>query len=181
MVLLYLASGLFHAAPACREAGPVAFATLQAADRPAIFLRIAGTNTPVIVALLLGRWRAVWLAGMWGLAAAGVAAQRALPRAPYGAAVSLYVGMGWLGGAPLVHYYRAVGWRAMNWAVAGGVLYTAGAACDLFRWPVLAEGPVRVGPHEVFHLAVVAAGVAFYGCVARHVLRYAPPPGSPTA
>jgi hypothetical protein len=29
---------------------------------------------------------------------------------------------------------------------------------------------VRVGPHEVFHLAVVAASVAFFVFVARHVI-----------
>ena len=88
---------------------------------------------------------------MWGLAGAGVAALWALPRAPYWATVSLYVAMGWLGGVPVVRYYRAVGWRAMNWVLAGGVLYTGGAACDLFRWPVLFTEPVLVGPHEVFH------------------------------
>ena len=63
--------------------------------------------------------------GVWTCApgaGAGVAALWALPRAPYWATVSLYVAMGWLGGVPVVRYYRAVGWRAMNWVLAGGVL-----------------------------------------------------------
>lgn len=172
MVLLYLASGAFHAVPFTAAENPAGYGFFLAADRSAIFALIAGTNTPVIVALLTGRWRRWCLWGMWGLAAGGVAALWLLPRAPYGLTVALYVTMGWLGGVPVVHYYRAVGWRAMNWVVAGGVTYTAGAACDLFRWPMLIEAPVRVGPHEVFHLAVVAASAAFVVFVARHALHH---------
>jgi hemolysin III len=174
MVLLYLASGVFHAVPYTLAAHPAEYRLFQAADRSAIFILIAGTNTPVIVTLLAGRWRRWWLVGMWGLAAVGVASLWLLPQAPDWVMVALYVAMGWLGGVPVVRYYRAVGWRGMNWAVAGGLLYTAGAVCDLLKWPVLAEEPVRVGPHEVFHLAVVAAGGAFFVFVARHVLPYTP-------
>lgn len=170
MVLLYAASGIYHAAPA----DPGAWNYLQALDRSAIFVLIAGTNTPVIAALLRGFWRWWCLGVMWGLAAVGVAALWLLPMAPYWATVSLYVSMGWLGGIPVVAYYRAVGWRAMNWVLAGGLLYTAGAACDLFGWPVLSTAPVRVGPHEVFHVAVVAASGAFFVFVARHVIGHEP-------
>ena len=166
MVLLYAASGLYHAAPA----DPGAVNHLQTLDRSAIFVLIAGTNTPVVAALLRGRRRWWWLGVMWGIAAVGIAALWLLPTAPYWGTVSLYVAMGWLGGLPVVAYYRAVGWRAMNWVLAGGVLYTAGAACDLFKWPVLSDAPVRVGPHEVFHVAVVAASAAFFVFVARHVI-----------
>jgi hemolysin III len=175
MVLLYLASGVFHAVPYTRATHPVEYHLFQTADQSAIVILIAGTNTPVIVTLLSGRWRRWWLLGMWGLAAAGVACLWFLPQAPYWTMVALYVAMGWLGGVPVVRYYRAVGWRGMNWAVAGGLLYTAGAVCDLFKWPIVADGPVRVGPHEVFHLAVVAASAAFFVFVVRHVLPYTPP------
>lgn len=170
MVLLYAASGLYHASPA----DPDTVRRLQTLDRSAIFILIAGTNTPVIAALLRGRRRWWGLGLMWGIAAVGVAALWLLPRTPYWATVSLYVAMGWLGGLPVVAYYRAVGWRAMNWVLAGGVLYTAGAACDLFNWPVLSSAPVRVGPHEVFHVAVVAASGAFFVFVARHVIGHEP-------
>ncbi|QDU23274.1 PAQR family membrane homeostasis protein TrhA [Urbifossiella limnaea] len=166
MVLLYAASGLYHAVPADADA----VRHLQTLDRSAIFVLIAGTNTPVIAALLRGRQRRWCLGVMWGVAAVGVAALWLLPRAPYWATVSLYVAMGWLGGLPVVAYYRAVGWRAMNWVLLGGVLYTGGAACDLFGWPELSPPPVRVGPHEVFHVFVVAASAAFFVFVARHAI-----------
>jgi hemolysin III len=171
MTALYLASGVYHAVP--RSDALWAF---HAADRSAIFLMIAGTNTPVIVTLLPRAWRRWALGAMWGLALVGIAAVWLLPQAPYWVTVGLYVGMGWLGGVlPIVHYVRAVGWRGMSWAVAGGVLYTGGALCDLLKWPQLTDAPVRVGPHEVFHLAVVAGSAAFFVFVARHVLLWEPP------
>jgi hemolysin III len=176
MVLLYLASGVFHAVPFTRAGHPAEFRFFQALDRSAIFLLIAGTNTPVIVALLAGRWRRWCLRGIWGLALAGVGSLWVLPQAPYSVTVGLYLAMGWVGGLPVAHYYRAVGWRGMNWVLAGGLLYTAGAACDLLRWPVVSEWPVRVGPHEVFHLLSAAASVAFFVFVARHVILSDPPP-----
>ena len=106
---------------------------------------------------------------MWGLAGAGVVSLWALPRPPFALTFALYVGMGWLGVLPLARYVRAVGWRGMKWAAAGGVLYTAGAACDLVKWPALVAEPVVVGPHEVFHAATVAGSVTFYVFVARYV------------
>lgn len=175
MVLLYLASGVYHAVPFSAAYRPAELRLLQTIDRSAVFLLIAGTNTPVMVMLLDGRWRRWCLAGMWGLAAAGVATLWTLPQPPFGLAVGVYVGMGWLGGVPLARYARAVGWRGMGWAATGGLLYTAGAACDLGGWPALAVEPVRVGPHEVFHLATVGGSVCFYVFIARHVLPYTPP------
>jgi hemolysin III len=176
MVLLYLASGVFHAVPYTKVGSPAEYRLFQRLDQSAIFLLIAGTNTPVMVVLLTGGWRRWCLRGMWGLALAGVGCLWLLPQAPYWVAVVIYLGMGWLGGLPVVRYYRAVGWRAMNWAWAGGLLYTAGAACELAGWPMVSEAPVRVGPHEVFHLACTAASGAFFLFVARYVLLYAPPP-----
>jgi hemolysin III len=178
MVLLYLASGVFHAVPFTRAAHPAEYRLFHRLDQSAIFLLIAGTNTPVMVTLLAGGWRRWCLRGMWGLAAAGVGCVWLLPAVPFGAAAAVYLGMGWLGGVPLARYYRAIGWRAMNWAWAGGLLYTAGAACELAGWPVLGREPVRVGPHEVFHLATAAASAAFFVFVARYVVGYTPPPGS---
>jgi len=41
----------------------------------------------------------------------------------------------------------------------GGLAYTAGAVTEFFRWPELLPG--IVGPHEIFHLAVLA-GIAWH-------------------
>ena len=62
---------------------------------------------------------------VWTLALTGVACQWLLPKPPHALVVGLYLGLGWLGALPMLHYYRAVGWRAMNWAVLGALLYTS--------------------------------------------------------
>jgi hemolysin III len=172
MVALYLASGVYHAVPFTLTYRPSALRAFQTVDRSAVFVLIAGTNTPVMVALLDGRWRRWCLCVMWGLAGVGVASLWALPRPPFALTFALYVGMGWLGTGPAARYVRAVGWRGMKWAAVGGVLYTAGAACDLVKWPALVAEPVAIGPHEVFHVATVAGSVAFFVFVARYVVPY---------
>src|ERR1041385_1578251 len=63
MVLLYLASGVYHGVPFSDAPRPATLHALQTVDRSAIFVLIAGTNTPVMVSLLDGRWRRWFLAG----------------------------------------------------------------------------------------------------------------------
>ena len=175
MVALYVASGLFHAVPYTRAGNPAEFRFYQKIDQTAISLLIAGTNTPCMLVLLggaVGKW---FLRVLWGLAAAGVFCLWVLPRAPHAAVVGIYLGMGWFGVLPVYHYYRAVGWRAMNWVWAGAAFYTAGAVCELTEWPAVTEVPVRFGFHEVFHLCDIAASAAFFGFVVRVVIPYERP------
>lgn len=42
----------------------------------------------------------------------------------------------------------------------GGLLYSAGAVLEFLRWPVFVSGVI--GPHEVFHLFVVAGATAHW-------------------
>jgi hemolysin III len=112
---------------------------------------IAGTNTPLIVTLLGRTWRRWFLWGMWTLAMAGAACMWILSKPPHEAIIVICMGMGLLGLLPSAHYYRAVGWRAMNWVLVGCTLYAIGAVCELAKWPILSDFPVRVGYHEVFH------------------------------
>ncbi|MBP3955629.1 hemolysin III family protein [Gemmata sp. G18] len=172
MVFLYLASGVFHGVPYTRYENPEAFRFFQRVDQSAIFILIAGTNTPMIVVLLRGRWRRCCLLGMWVPTAVGVAGLWLLPKAPHEAIVVLGLAMGWVGLLPLVHYYRAVGRGAMNWVWTGGVLYSAGAVCELIEWPMVWEWPLRFGFHEVFHLFSVAANVTFFLFVVRYVIPF---------
>src|SRR5258708_33627407 len=73
MVLLYLASGTFHGVPFTRTENPDEFRFFQKLDQSAIYVLIAGTNTPCL-AILLGGRRARWFLGlMWLLAAVGIA------------------------------------------------------------------------------------------------------------
>lgn len=181
MVLLFGASGLFHGLPITLRETPEAFTAFRRVDQSAIFLMIAGTNTPIMVALLSAGWRLAALAGMWSLAAAAVTGLWALPTPPHEAIVVFCLGMGFVGMVPLAVYYRAVGWRAMNWVWAGALLYTAGALVELLEWPSAGSREWRFGFHEVFHLFVAVASIAFFVFVARHALPYRRSPVEPEA
>jgi hemolysin III len=172
MVVLYLASGVFHG---MFYTSPEERRLFQKIDQSAIFFLIAGTNTPLLLFLLGGAWSRWFLRLMWGLAFVGVGCLWLLPKAPHTVVVAVYLGMGWLGILPFVAYYRAVGWRAMNWMWAGAAFYTFGAVCELAKWPQLWGGPLFVGPHEILHLADTLGTVAFFLFAVRYVIGYQKP------
>jgi hemolysin III len=175
MVFLYLTSSLFHGLPFTAAHNRSEFRFFQRLDQSAIYILIAGTNTPVQTTLLDGRWRKWCLIGMWTLAGIGVTCLWLLPKAPHAVIVANCLAMGWLGLLPVRRYYRAVGWRAMNWIWAGCALYTIGAICELMEWPVISESPVRIGFHETFHVITAAASVAFFFFILRFVVPYQRP------
>ena len=125
LVLTYAVSTIYHALP---PGSPACFLLLSL-DFTAIYLLIAGTNTPTLVILLRGRLRLVLLAVMWGLAA-GILSRWTLPRLPsYEVTVSLYVALGTVGYLPIRAMTRVVG-MCMAWGVLNGLLYVGGAVCD---------------------------------------------------
>jgi hemolysin III len=172
MILLYLSSSLFHGLPFTSNQDPQEFRFFQLLDQSAIFVLIAGTNTPLMATFLHGRRRVLYLLGIWSMAGLAIASLWLLPKAQHGFIVVVYLAMGWLGMMPMRHYYRAVGWRAMNWLLLGCLLYSAAASCELTNWPVILMSPVRFGPHEMFHLVSGLASFAFFMFVLRHVIPY---------
>jgi hemolysin III len=150
----YAGSTLYHGAQAS-AAGLEWFATL---DYIGIYLLIAGTVTPVALVVLEGRWRLGTLALAWGLAACGIVLRLTVHSMPLLVSTALYLAMGW---GILTCYFelaRALTPRAMNLALLGGLFYSTGAFLNVVQWPVLWPGVV--GPHEVFHLFVLAGSTA---------------------
>jgi hemolysin III len=91
MVLLYLASTLYHALPRGKVKG-----VFQIIERAAIFLLIAGTYTPFTLGVLRGAWEWTLFSLVWVLAAVGVCLT-VVDRVRYRAlSMFLYLGMGWL-------------------------------------------------------------------------------------
>lgn len=168
MVLLYGASGVYHAVPGPESLLPY----LQKLDHSAIYVLIAGTYTPVFAVLLSGRLRVILLALVWIVASAGIAAKWLLPFPPYPLTVSLYIGMGWIGVLPMWQLIRAVGVQGMFWGFLGGVLYTFGGICDAARWPILLPGVI--GYHEVLHLSDMGATLIHIFFLIRYVLPFQP-------
>lgn len=166
MITLYSASGLFHGLMLPRPELRV----YQQFDQSAIYLLIAGTYTPIMMTLLAGRFRRFMLWGIWSIALTGIACMWLLPKAPHALMVSIYLLMGWFGMTGIVHYYRAVGFRGMNWAMAGAFFYTLGAVFELLQWPIIWPGVL--GGHEMLHMCDMVGTFCHFVFIVRHIIPF---------
>lgn len=128
---------------------------LQRFDHANIYLLIAGTYTPLSVALLAPGTARLVLAIVWGGALAGIATTLVWRTVPRWFATLLYILLGWVAIWFLPSFWRAGG-AAVVWLIlAGGVIYTIGGAVYARRWPDPA--PRWFGFHEIFHVCTVLA------------------------
>jgi channel protein (hemolysin III family) len=150
-VLLLSLSGVYHLlAP-----GTAGREVLKRLDHAAIFVLIAGSFTPVHAILFRGAWRWGMLAGIWGAAIAGLTLKTVyFATVPEWLGLLMYLGLGWMGVISALALARRYGLRFIQPVLWGALAYTAGAVTEFVRWPVLLGG--IVGPHEIFHLAVLA-------------------------
>ena len=156
MVLLYLASTLYHALPIGKVKR-----VFRVIEHSAIFPLIAGTYTPFTLGVLRGAWGWTLLGFVWGLAVAGAALKAFRLSHPI-VSTSFYLLMGWLILIAVNPVYARVPASGLRWLVAGGVAYTAGVAF------FAAGSRLRYG-HFVWH-SFVMAGTACHYCA---VLWYA--------
>jgi len=155
MVLLYLASTLFHALPRCR-----AKRVFQILDHSAIYLLIAGTYTPFTLGVLRGSWGWTLFGIVWGLAVVGTVL-KALGGVRYTTLSTwMYLAMGWVVLIAAETVWTLVPGWGLFWLVAGGVAYTAGAVF------FMAER-IRYF-HFVWHLFVVAGTACHFIAVLRY-------------
>ncbi|HEY8739303.1 MAG TPA: hemolysin III family protein [Candidatus Dormibacteraeota bacterium] len=163
LVLLFVGSATYHIG----RWGPTAGRILQRVDHGNIFLVIAGTYTPVAVALLAGSSRVLILGAVWVLALTGAAISLLGLTVPRGVLAGLYIGVGWVAIFVAPTIFRAVGIPGSALLLGAGAVYTMGALCYAFRWP----NPWRrvFGFHEVFHLMVIAASALFVAFMAVYV------------
>jgi hemolysin III len=153
MVLLYLASTLYHALPPGK-----AKHVFHVIEHSAIFLLIAGTYTPFTLGVLRGAWGWTLLGLVWGLAVAGVAL-KAFNRLLHPiVSTGLYLLMGWLILIAINPLYARVPASGLLWLVAGGVAYTTGVAF------FAADSRLHYG-HFIWHLFVMAGTACHYFAV----------------
>lgn len=149
MILLYLASTLYHALPAGR-----AKRVFRRLDHAAIYLFIAGSYTPFTIGALHGSMGWTIFGVVWALAAVGVMLKSFDRLSHPWLSVALYLGMGWLvviAGPLLVERIALPGIALL---VAGGVAYTAGVVFFVLdsRWRFA---------HAIWH-GFVAFGTGFH-------------------
>ena len=158
MMILYLASTLYHAFPHTRKAKRL----FQVLDHSAIFLLIAGTYTPFTLSVLKGPWGWTLFAIVWALAIFGVVLKSVRPVGTSRLSVALYLGMGWLAVIAVQPLWNSLSAGGIFWLIAGGVMYTAGVAFFVY------DHRLRYN-HFIWHLFVLAGT----GCHVVSILGYA--------
>ncbi|MCD4550260.1 MULTISPECIES: PAQR family membrane homeostasis protein TrhA [unclassified Schaalia] len=127
----------------------------QRLDHSNIFLLIAGTYTPLCIALLNRRDATTILLIVWIGAFIGILLNLLWPTAPRWLITAVYVVLGWVAIAYLPALWVAGG-PAIIWLIAsGGILYTIGALIYATKRPN--PSPRWFGFHEIFHLCTVFA------------------------
>jgi len=156
LAVCYAGSTLYHGVRLSEER--IAFFNLI--DYIGIYVLIAGSYTPLAWNLLRGKWRWGTLSIAWLLALAGGLVQIACGMLPSTVATVTYLVMGW--GASLCYFElaREYSHRRLLLILVGGVFYTVGAVFNLLEWPN--PWPGVVGPHEVFHLFVMAGSLSHF-------------------
>lgn len=157
LVLLYVASTLYHALP-----GPRVRHVFRILDHSSIYLLIAGTYTPFTLVSLRGGFGWSLFGIIWGLAIGGVVFKSLwVDRLP-GLSTTIYVLMGWLALVGIQPLYHSVSGPGFLWLVAGGVCYTGGVA-------LFCANRMRYA-HAVWHVFVLAGSACHYCAVYFYVL-----------
>ncbi|HQD63824.1 MAG TPA: hemolysin III family protein [Casimicrobium huifangae] len=155
MVLLYLASTLFHALPPGR-----AKRVFQVLDHSAIFLLIAGTYTPFTLGVLRGAWGWTLFGIVWSIAVVGIVL-KALGGVRYTTISTwAYLAMGWVVVIAAERVWTLMPAWGLFWLIAGGLAYTLGAvffALERIRYF-----------HFAWHLFVIAGTACHVVAVAAY-------------
>lgn len=150
MILLYLASTLFHGAK-----NPRLKAKLNRFDHSAIYILIAGSYTPISLIALRG-WIGWTIFGLiWSMAVAGIVFKIWFYSSKWrNLSAWLYVAMGWLIVFAVVPMIKNVPPVSLWFLLAGGLSYTVGALFYLF--------PKVPFFHLVFHLFILGGSVCHF-------------------
>ena len=151
LIILYLASTLYHSIPL-----PRAKRVFRILDHSSIYLLIAGTYTPVTLISMRGPWGWTLFGLIWALAIGGIFFKafhfgkfRAL-------SVISYVMMGWLIVIALKPMLQAIPAGMFLWIIIGGACYTFGIIFYAVK-----KIPFN---HAIWHLFVLGGSIShFFG------------------
>lgn len=159
LVLSFAASALYHFTPKERWRS-----TLRRVDHAAIFFKIAGTYTPLVV-LIGSAFGYVILAIVWGLALAGAVGKLFFWQRPGYGSLALYLILGWLSVFLIWSLFPLLPMSASVLIAVGGLLYSTGVI--FFNWEKLRFSLA------IWHGFVLAASVCFFTAISMGVLQTA--------
>lgn len=151
LIATFVASACYHMTP-WESIRP----TLRRFDHAAIYLKIAGTYTPLVV-MIGSAFAYVILGIVWGLAVIGMVLKLFFWRTPGRFGPALYLIMGWLSIALIWSLWPIMPGLAMGLMAAGGLLYTSGVifyAAENMKFS-----------NAIWHGFVVAASACFFAAI----------------
>ncbi|RUO72220.1 hemolysin III [Pseudidiomarina sediminum] len=157
LILLYLASTLYHAFP-----WPRVKRFFQHMDHAAIYVLIAGTYTPFALINLRGPWGWTLLGVVWGIAILGVILELALEQRKKWLSLSLYLGLGWMAVIAIKPMLSNVDAGGLLLLLAGGLAYSLGVF--FYVWKSLKYH------HAIWHMFVLAGSVLHFFSIFYYVL-----------
>ena len=157
LILLYLASTLYHSAKRSKLRG-----RLQIFDHAAIYMLIAGTYTPFTLVTLNGTTGWIMFGITWAFALTGIILKIIFTGRFNLLSTIMYVFMGWivvLAIKPLIHNLPFEG---LMWLFAGGIFYTIGAVLYSIK-------SIKYN-HAIFHVFVLAGSFCHFMAIFFYVL-----------
>jgi hemolysin III len=152
MVLLYLASTLYHSFTA--EKIKNLFARF---DHAAIFLLIAGTYTPFLLTALRGTFGWVLFGIIWGVAVVGVVIRSIYLTRFRKLMVAIYLIMGWMFVVAVGPMIKNLPLISIIFLLLGGIFYSVGVVFYVKR-------NLKYG-HGIWHLFVLAGSIMHFFAV----------------
>jgi hemolysin III len=152
-IMLFATSAVYHIFPWGKNVQNV----LRRLDHANIFLIIAGTNTPIAIAVYEPAQRNLLLSIVWGSAILGLILHMVWINAPRALYTVIYIAIGF---APIVFAKELLrgGVPVLVLIISGGVAYIAGAVIYALRKPNISKK--WYGFHELFHSLTVVG----YSC-----------------
>ncbi|TXC85199.1 PAQR family membrane homeostasis protein TrhA [Luteibaculum oceani] len=157
MLLLYLASTLYHSAKTDRRRR-----VLNIVDHAAIYLLIAGTYTPFCLIPLMEKGGISLLIIVWSIALVGVVLKLFFTGRFNLLSTLLYVAMGWLVVFRFSDLMESLSNGALYTLGAGGLAYTLGAVLYSIR-----KLPYN---HAIFHFFVLLGSAFHFSCIYLYLL-----------
>ncbi|CAB4323897.1 unannotated protein [freshwater metagenome] len=161
MCSMFAVSGTYHRLSRSKKMAGV----MRRLDHSTIYVMIAGTWTPVAVAVLPPEQAKYVLGAVWGITGVAVAAKVALLDEKHRAGSWFYPVLGVAGAVLAPAVAKVGGRRTVTQLLGGGAAYLAGSLVFALRKPN--PSPKYFGFHEIFHVAVVAGAAAHYVAVWR--------------
>jgi hemolysin III len=144
---------------------------MQRLDHSMIYLVVAGTYTPIAMAVLDGWWLTASLIASWGIAVGGIVQKVFWPRVADWVSIAMQMVQGYLALPVLGAIARTLPPEALLLVVLGGIFYTVGMVLFVTHRPHL--WPRVFSYHEVFHVFVCAGSALHYAAILTYIAPFA--------